>query len=88
MGICYYCLGESILTNIHRYFLGILITTFLNISNNPSHLVLRIREIQIVALTRFVLISDVGMKRVECIFTTKKYDNIPASIIAIKLVFS
>ena len=47
-------------------FLGVLNTEFLNISNYLPHLELRNRSIQIVVVTNFVVISNVGIKRFDC----------------------
>ena len=47
-------------------FLGILNTILFKFSNNPFHLELRNRLIQIVVITSFVVISNVGIKRVDC----------------------
>ena len=47
--------------------LGVLNTVFLNISNYLSHLELRNRSIQIVVVTNIVVISNVGIKRFDCI---------------------
>ena len=46
--------------------LEILNATFLNISNNSSHLELRICSIQTVVITSFVVISNVGLEMVDC----------------------
>ena len=48
-------------------FLGVLNTVFLNISNYLPHLELRNRPIQKVIVTNFVVISNVGIKRFNCI---------------------
>ena len=54
----------------HKYpqhmFLGVLSAIFLNFSNNPFRLQLRIRSIQIDVITSFVVISNVVIKRVDC----------------------
>ena len=47
-------------------FLGILNTIMFNFSNNPFHLELKIRSIQTVVITSFVVMSKVGMKRIDC----------------------
>ena len=47
-------------------FLGVLNAVFLNISNYPSHLELRIHTIQIVVTTSSVMKQNVGIKRVDC----------------------
>ena len=47
-------------------FLGIFNTILFNFSNNPFHLELKIRSIQIVVITSFVVISNVGIKKVNC----------------------
>ena len=54
-----------------RMFLGVLNTIFLNISYYLPHLKLRNRSIQIVVLTNFVVISNVDIKRLECIYSKK-----------------
>ena len=61
----------SIATSILKMFdpqiiLGVLNTVFLNISNDLSHLELRNRSIQIVVITNFIGISNVGIKRFGC----------------------
>ena len=48
-------------------FLGILNTIWFHFSNNPFHLELMIRSIQIVVITSFVIIWNVGIKRVGCL---------------------
>ena len=48
-------------------FLGVLNTVFLNISNYLPHLELWNRSIQTVVVTNFVIISNVGIKRFDCI---------------------
>ena len=48
-------------------FLGVLNTVFLNISNYLPHPELRNRSIQIVVVTNFVVISNVGIKRSDCV---------------------
>ena len=48
-------------------FLGVLYTVFLNISNYLPHLEQRIPSIQTVIITNFVVISNVGIKRFDCI---------------------
>ena len=48
-------------------FLGVLNTTISNISYSSSHLDLRICSIQIVVIMRFVIKSNVDIKRVDCI---------------------
>ena len=47
-------------------FLGVLNTVFLNISNYLPHLEPGNRSIQIVVITNFVVISNVGIKRFDC----------------------
>ena len=47
--------------------LGVINTVFLNISNWLSHLGLGNRSIQIVVITNFVVISNVGIERFDCI---------------------
>ena len=47
-------------------FLGVLNTVFLNISNYLPHLELRNRSIQIVVITNFFVILNVGIKRFDC----------------------
>ena len=60
-----------ILTNIHNVcFLEYSYTVFLNISNYLPHLELRNRFIQIVVVMNFVVISNVGIKRFDCIFVS------------------
>ena len=54
-------------------FLGILNTILFNFSYNPFHLELRIRAIQNVVIRNFVVISNVGIERVDCIIMT--YDS-------------
>ena len=53
----------------HKYprhmFLGILKTILFNFSKNPFHIELRFRFIQIVVIMSFVVISNVGIKRVD-----------------------
>ena len=49
-------------------FLGVLNIVFLNISNYLPHVELRNRSIQIVVVTNFVVISNVGIKRFDCIY--------------------
>ena len=46
-------------------FLGMLNTILFNFSNNPFHFELKIRSIQIVVITSSVVISNVGIKRVD-----------------------
>ena len=48
-------------------FLGRLSAIYLNTSMYLSHLELRIHSIQIVVVTHFVVISNVGLKRVNFI---------------------
>ena len=48
-----------------RMLLGVLSTVFLNVSDYLPHLELRNRYIQIVVLTNFVVISNVGIKRFD-----------------------
>ena len=47
-------------------FLEVLNTVFLNISNYLPHLEIRNRSIQIVIITNFVVITNVGIKRFDC----------------------
>ena len=47
-------------------FLGVLNAVFLNISNYLPHLELKNRSIQIMVITNFVNISNVGIKRFDC----------------------
>ena len=47
-------------------FLGVLNTVFLNNSNYLPHLDLRNRSIQIVVVTNFVVILNVGVKMFDC----------------------
>ena len=47
-------------------FLRILNTILFNFSNYQFHLELRIRSIQIVVITSFVVISNIGKLRVDC----------------------
>ena len=54
-------------------FLGILITILFNFSNNPFHLELKIRSVQNVVITSFVVISNVGIKRFDCSSTIYQY---------------
>ena len=51
-------------------FFGVSNTIFLNISNYLPHLELRNSSIQIVVITNFVVISNVGIKRFDCIIKT------------------
>ena len=53
-------------------FLGLLNTIFLNASINPFH-PLRIRFIQLVAITSFIVISNAGIKRVDCIYMLRDW---------------
>ena len=46
-------------------FLGLLNTILFNFSNNWFHLELKIRSIQSVIITSFVVISNVGIKWVD-----------------------
>ena len=46
-------------------FLGILNTILFNFFNNPFHFELKIRSIQIVVITSFVVISNVCIKRFD-----------------------
>ena len=39
---------------------------FLNISSNPTHLESGINSIQIVFITSFVIILNVGIKKIDC----------------------
>ena len=48
-------------------FLGILNTILFDFYNNPFHLELKIRSIQIVVITSYVVISNVGINRANCI---------------------
>ena len=56
--------------NSNRYpqhmFLGVLNTVFFHTSNFLPHLEIMNRSIQIVIITNFVIISNVGIKRFEC----------------------
>ena len=55
-------------------FLGVFNTVFLNIYIYLPRLELRNRSIQIVVVSNFVVISNVGIKRFECIiFLMRKY---------------
>ena len=47
-------------------FLGILNTILFNFSNNPFHLELKFRSIQIVVIASFVVILNFGIKRADC----------------------
>ena len=47
-------------------FLGILDTILFKFSNNLFHFVLQICSIQIVNITSFVIISNDGIKRIDC----------------------
>ena len=49
-------------------FLGVLNTVFLNITNYLPHLELRNGSIQTVIVMNFVVISNIGIKRFDCIF--------------------
>ena len=49
-------------------FLGILNTVLFNFSNNPFQLKPKICSIQIVVIKSFVVISNVGIKRGDCIY--------------------
>ena len=49
----------------------VLNTIFFNFSNIPFPLQLKISSIQIVVLTSFVELSNVGIKRVDCIIIIK-----------------
>ena len=51
-----------------QMFLGVLNTVFLNISNYLPHLELRNRSTQIVVVTNFVVISNIGIKRFNSMF--------------------
>ena len=62
-------------------FLIVLYTIFSNISNYPSHLELKIRSIQIVVITSFVVISNIGIKRVYCIFNFNFRDAVLISML-------
>ena len=48
-------------------FLGVLNTVFLNISNYLPHLELRNHSIQIIIIMNFFIISNVSIKRFDCI---------------------
>ena len=48
-------------------FLGVLNAVFINISNYLPHLELRNRSFKIVIVTNIVIISNVGIKRFDCI---------------------
>ena len=50
-------------------FLGVLNTVFLNNSNYLPHLELRNRSIRIDVITNFVVKSNVGIKKFDCIHT-------------------
>ena len=52
-------------------FLGILNTILYNFSNNPFHLELKIRIIQIVVITSFGVISNVDIKWVDYVYLYK-----------------
>ena len=54
-------------------FLGILNTILFNFPSNPFHVELRIRSIQIVVITSCVVISNVAIKRVDCITLQKGF---------------
>ena len=47
-------------------FLGISNAILFEFSNNPFHFQLKIRSIQTVVITSFVVISNMGIKRVDC----------------------
>ena len=64
--------GDSNKYPLHM-FLGILNTILFNFSNNPFYHELKVRSIQIVVITSFVVISNVGIKRVVCISSQKHY---------------
>ena len=69
--ICYgYLLESACWGDSNKYpqhmSLGVLNTVFLNISYYLPHLELKNRSIQIVLVTNFVLISNVGIKRFDC----------------------
>ena len=53
-------------------FLWILNTILFNFSNNPFQLKLKIRSIQIVVITIFVVLSTVGIKKIDCIYVNAK----------------
>ena len=48
--------------------LGVVDTILLNISNSLPHLEQRNRSIEIVVITNFVVISNAGIKRYNCIY--------------------
>ena len=55
-------------------FLGVLNTIFLNVSYYLPHLEQRNRSIQNVVMTNFVVVSNVGIKRVDS--TRRKSDDV------------
>ena len=67
---CGYLLKSPQRGNSDKYpqhmFLGVLNTIFLSISNYLPHFDLRNHSIQIIVITSFVVISNVGIKRVGC----------------------
>ena len=69
-------------------FLGVLHTMLFKLSNNPFHFQLRIPFIQIVVITSFVLISNVGMKRVDCICKIFAIFPVPGSTSVTSYLFS
>ena len=54
-------------------FLGVSNTLFLNTSKYLPHLALRNRSIQIVDITNFVVLSNLGLKRFNCIMFIMLY---------------
>ena len=72
-------------------FLGVYNTVFLNISYYLAHLKLRSRSFQIVVLTNFAVIPNVGINRFDCsserdekvhfeILKPRHYGNIPIQL--------
>ena len=68
---CWYLLESPRRGDSNKYqqhmFLRVLNTVFLNISNYLSHLELRNRSIQLVVISNFAVISNVGIKKFNCI---------------------
>ena len=81
---CGYLLESPQLRDSNKYpqhkFLRGLNTVFLNISNYLPHLGLRNRSIQIVVLTNFVVISNVGIKRFDCTHNTRFWRNVESDL--------
>ena len=62
-----FSLSEAILTNIQNICCLKFNAILLHISHQLSPLERRVRDIQIVIVTNFVVLSSVGIKRVDCI---------------------